>query len=97
MKVFKCGLRMRGINWTWPFGKITINENSILIQTPLSKYDLEFANLEKASEHNGIFSTGIKLITFQTMIPREIIIWTGNDELIQSIGNIIKGNQHSDA
>ena len=72
------GLRVDLFNASWPFAKLTVTEEVILLQVFSKKYEIEKSAIDILKKHKGVFSTGLKIEHHKSEIPAQPIFWTFN-------------------
>ena len=101
-KVFsqKGGVRLDVFNLTWPFAKIIVNSESIIIQAFWKKYLLKKNEISNLRKYSGIFSKGLLIEHKRKDYPHHMVFWTLNlqrlknaiEDLGYSIGESVKSD-----
>ena len=63
------------INATWPFAKLRIEKESIVISSPIGNPKFARAQITKLSKYSGFFSKGLK-IDHSANQPPFIVFWS---------------------
>jgi len=70
------GLRADLFNASWPFAKLTVTKEKILLKVFSKKYKIEKSKIDTLKKHKGIISIGLEIGHHESQIPARLIFWT---------------------
>ena len=70
------GLRMDGINITWPFAILVASEQEIELSYFNRGYRLQSSQVRFLKRHRGFFSVGLKIVHDAPHCPSELVFWS---------------------
>ena len=72
------GLRADLFNASWPFAKLTVTKEKILLKVISKEYEIEKSKIDTLKKYKGIFSVGLEIGHHESQIPARLIFWTFN-------------------
>jgi len=81
-----CGGRFNGSNFTYPFVRLSIYDNFIVISY-LYKIILYFEDIDQIDIKRNIFGKGLIVYHHNNNIPKIIILWSKNVDILKEMIN----------
>jgi len=95
------GVRLDTVNLTWPFAKIIVDRQGIILKAFNKPYYLEKKKITALREYKGIISKGLLIEHTYTVAPHHMVFWSFNlqrlKEKIERLGYAVGPLKKSDA